>query len=217
MDMNTSSGEFEGLLRQAAAGEQQAVAALFDQYRERLRRMVSLRMDQRLRGRLGTSDVLQEAFLDMARRLQEYAALADYPFFLWLRQLVGQRLIDLHRQHLSVQKRSVDLEVSLSRVESPEVSADSLAGMLVDRLSTASQIVELAELQEGVRAALEQLPVADREILAMRHFEMLTNGECARILGLNVSAASKRYLRALRRIRTLLEANPGFPDIFSPS
>lgn len=215
--MNSRSSDFEGLLRQAVAGEQQAVVTLFDQYRERLRRMVSLRMDRRLRSRISTSDVLQEAFLDVARRIQEYATLADYPFFLWLRQLVGQRLVDLHRQHLSAQKRNVDLEVSLSRTASPEVSADSFAGLLVDRLSTASQAIELAELQAGVQAALEQLPVTDREILAMRHFEMLTNRECAQILGLTLTAASKRYLRALGRIRELLEANPGFPEMFQSS
>lgn len=215
--MNQSSSEFDGLLRQAVAGEQQAVVTLFDQYRERLRRMVSLRMDRRLRSRVSTSDVLQEAFLDVARRIQEYANLADYPFFLWLRQLVGQRLVDLHRQHLAAQKRNVELEVSLSRAGSPEVSADSFAGILVDRLSTASQAIELAELQAAVRAALEQLPVVDREILAMRHFEMLTNRECAQILGLTITAASKRYLRALRRIRESLEANPGFPDLFTLS
>lgn len=215
--MHDSTGDIDSLLRQAVAGEQQAVVTLFDEYRERLRRMVSLRMDRRLRSRISTSDVLQEAFLDVARRIQEFAALADYPFFLWLRQLVGQRLVDLHRQHLGTQKRNAEFEVSLSHIESPEISADSLAGLLVDRLGTANQIAELVELQQGVRAALEQLPGSDREILAMRHFEMLTNHECARALGLTVSAASKRYLRALRRIRELIEDNPGFPDIFSQS
>ena len=89
------------LLQRAGAGDAQALGELFAHYRDRLRQMVRLRLDRRLQGRIDPSDVLQEVYIDFAKRLPEYAADPSMAFYLWLRSVTGQRLIDLHRQHLA--------------------------------------------------------------------------------------------------------------------
>jgi RNA polymerase sigma-70 factor (ECF subfamily) len=121
--MASDPSDIDDLLRRAGGGDTEALALLFDRYRERLRQMVRLRLDRRLYGRLDPSDVLQEAYLDLARRFPEYAAKPALPFFLWLRWLTGQRLIDLHRQHLGTKMRDAGQEVSLYRGALPQASS----------------------------------------------------------------------------------------------
>src|SRR5437764_1183073 len=103
--MTDTGNTMDDLLAQATAGDAVALGTLFARYRDRLRNMIRLRLDHRLCGRLDPSDVLQEAYLDVARRFPEYVAAPAVPFYLWLRTLTGQRLIDLHRQHLGAQMR----------------------------------------------------------------------------------------------------------------
>jgi RNA polymerase sigma-70 factor (ECF subfamily) len=123
------------LLRSALAGDESALAALFDGYRERLRRMIPLRLDRRLSGRVDTSDVLQEAYLDVRRRLGEYTRDPDaMPFHLWLRLIAGQRLTDVHRAHLGTQMRHAGIEGSLHRGPFPQASSISLAAQLLVRV-----------------------------------------------------------------------------------
>src|SRR3954451_23947398 len=114
----------------ATRGEgERALVAMFAQHRDRLRRMVRLRMDRRLQGRIDPSDVLQEAYLDVARRTREYLANPAMPVFLWLRWITGEKLLVLHRRHLGAQIRDVDQEVSLHRGSLPQASSISLAAM----------------------------------------------------------------------------------------
>jgi RNA polymerase sigma-70 factor (ECF subfamily) len=166
--------------------------------------MVRLRLDRRLQGRLDPADVLQEAYLDVARRFREYAAEPAMPFYLWLRLLTGQRLVDLHRQHLGTKMRDAGLEVSLHRGGFPRASSASLAELLLGRLTTASKAAIRAETQLRVQEALNALDEIDREVLVLRHFEMLSNEETAQVLGLKPSAASNRHIRALRRLREIM-------------
>ena len=201
--------ELRDLLTRAGRGDEQALAALFGRYRDRLREMVRLRLDRRLQGRLDASDVLQEAYLDFARRLPEFLNGPTVPFFLWLRGLAGQRLIDLHRRHLGAQMRDAGQEVSLYRGATPAASSASLAEQLLGRLTSASQAAIRAETQLRVQEALNGMDPLDREILALRHFEMLSNGETAQVLGIRKSAASNRYVRALKRLKELLGGIPG--------
>ncbi len=126
----------DDLLGRAKAGDERALGELFSQYRDRLERMVRLRLDRRLYGRLDPADVLQDAYLDLARRFGEYASCPATPFFLWLRGLVGQRLVDLHRRHLGAQMRGVGNEVSLHRGGFPQASSESLAHQLLGRLTS---------------------------------------------------------------------------------
>jgi RNA polymerase sigma-70 factor (ECF subfamily) len=197
-------------LRRAQGGDQQALAELFAHYRDRLRQMVRLRLDRRLHGRLDPSDVLQEAYLDVARRFPEYACDPAMPFYLWLRALTGQKLIDLHRQHLGAKMRDAGLEVSLYRGALPQASSVSLAQQLLGRLTSPSRAAIRAETQIRVQEALNSMDPLDREVLTLRHFEMLSNEETAQVLGISKKAASKRFIRALERLQDILTLLPGF-------
>jgi RNA polymerase sigma-70 factor (ECF subfamily) len=206
------SNESDDLLRRATAGDSQALAELFVHYRERLRQVVRLRLDRRLHGRLDPSDVLQEAYLDLARRFPEYAANPSLPFYLWLRALTGQKLIDVHRRHLGAKMRDAGQEVSLYRGALPQASSASLAQQLLGRLTSPSVAAVRAETQIRVQEALNSMDAIDREVLTLRHFEMLSNDDTARVLGISRKAASKRYIRALERLQEILALLPGFGD-----
>jgi RNA polymerase sigma-70 factor, ECF subfamily len=198
------------LLTQAKVGDQRAVAALFDRHRDRLRTMVRLRLDRRLCGRIDPSDVLQDAYLDVARRFPEYAAAPTVPLYIWLRSLTGQRLVDLHRHHLGAEMRDAGREVSLYRGALPAASSISLAQQLLAGLTSPTQAAIREELQLRLQEALNSMDPVDREVVVLRHFEELTNVEVAEILGIEAPAASKRYIRALRRLKAILAAVPGF-------
>jgi RNA polymerase sigma-70 factor (ECF subfamily) len=200
----------DDLLGRARAGDAQARADLFARCRDRLRRMVRLRLDRRLQGRVDPSDVLQDAYLDYARRFPEWVERPAMPFFLWLRLLTGQKLVDLHRRHLGAQMRDAGQEVSLYRGALPQASSAALAAHLLGRLTSASQAAVRAETQVRVQEALNGMEPIDREILTLRHIEMLRNEEAAEVLGLGKSAASNRYIRALRRLKEALGDWPGF-------
>src|SRR5262249_15720466 len=158
-------------------------------------------------------DVLQEAYLDVSKRVAEYRADPAMPFYLWLRFLTGQRLMAIHRQHLGTQMRDAGQEVSLYRGALPQASSISLAPPLLGRLTTASQAAIRTEMQIRLQEALNSLDPIDREILALRHFEELSNNEVAQILGIQKSAASNRYIRALKRLKAVLVTIPGFLDV----
>jgi RNA polymerase sigma-70 factor (ECF subfamily) len=210
--MTSDLSDYDDLLQRAMAGDAQALSELFSRYRERLRRMVRLRLDRRLYGRLDPSDVLQDAYLDVARRFPEYTAKPTLPFFLWLRSLTGQRLIDLHRQHLGAQMRDAGQEVSLYRGALPPASSASLANQLLGRLTSPTQAAVRAEMQIRLQEALNAMDPLDREVVVLRHFEELSNAETAEVLGIQKSAASKRYIRAIQRLKDILDSVPGFFD-----
>ena len=199
------------LLRRALAGDESALAMLFDDYRDRLRRMIRLRLDRRLSGRVDSSDVLQDAYLDVRKRLAEYARdPAAMPFHLWLRLVAGQRLTDVHRHHLGAQIRDAGMEVSLHRGPFPQASSVSLAAQLLGRMTSASKAAIRAEHKLIVQEALNGMDPIDREVLALKHFEQLSTAEIARVLGLSKAGAGSRYLRAIKRLRAVLEQVPGF-------
>jgi RNA polymerase sigma-70 factor (ECF subfamily) len=204
------------LLQKALAGDDQALAGLFVHYRDRLERMVALRLDRRLQGRIDPADVLQDAYFILARRFAEYAARPAVPFFVWLRQLVGQKLIDAHRHHLGALARDAGQEVSLDHGALPQASSVSLVAQLMGRLTSASRASMRAETQLRVQEALNNMEPIDREVLVLRHFEMLSNDETAEILGLRKTAASNRYIRALKRLQAALSPAPGPEDVPRP-
>jgi RNA polymerase sigma-70 factor (ECF subfamily) len=203
------AGDLAELLAQAAAGNATALNQLFSRYRKRLKQMVHLRLNRRLQGRIDDSDILQEAYLEAAKRLPEYLANRPLPFFLWLRYLTGEKLIDAHRRHLGAKMRDAAQEVSLHRGPMPAASSASLAAQLLGRLTSPSQAAIKAETRLRVQEILNKMDPFDREVLALRHFEQLTNAEVAQTLGLNESTASSRYLRALKRLKDELCDLPG--------
>ena len=191
-------------LEQLRAGGDEAVAALFSQYEDRLRKMVNYRLDRRLYGRVDAGDVLQEAYLEAARRLGDFLKRPTVPFFVWLRQITSQVLIDNHRRHLA-KMRNANQEVRIHRGAYVQASSLSLAAQLVGNLTSPSRVAMREELLEQLREALDGMDELDREVLALRHFEELTNNEVAEVLGLQKAAASNRYVRALKRLKGILE------------
>jgi RNA polymerase sigma-70 factor, ECF subfamily len=208
--MSAIQDDASGILRRIADGDDGAAAELFATHRDRLRIMVRLRLDRRLQGRLDPSDVLQEAYLDIARRAPEYAANPTMPPYLWLRFLTAQRLMLLHRYHLGTQMRDAGQEVSLFHGTLPQASSVSLAQQLLGHLTSPTQAAARAELQLRVQEALNAMDALDREVLTLRHFEMLTNEETAAVLGIRKSAASNRHVRALRRLKEILGPVPAW-------
>ena len=205
-----------GTLQRAGGGDQAAWAQVLAPHRDRLRRMVALRLDQRLRGRIDPSDVLQEAFLQAAQAWPKYLERPEQPVFLWLRWLTGMALELVHRKHLGVQARDADREVQLLDRPWPEVSSVALAAQLLGRDTRPSVAAIRAERQRRLQGALNAMDPLDREVLALRHFEELTNAEVARELQLKESAASKRYIRALHRLKEILASLPGGLAEFRP-
>jgi RNA polymerase sigma-70 factor, ECF subfamily len=201
------------LLDRAAAGDAAAVTELFSRYRKRLKRMVRLRLNRQLQGRLDDSDILQEALLEAAKRLPEYLADKPLPFFIWMRHITGQKLIDAHRRHLGAKIRDAGHEVSLHRGAMPAASSASLAAQLLGRLTSPSQAAIKAETRLRVQEVLNRMDPIDREVLALRHFEQLNNAEVAATLGINESTASSRYLRALKRLKDEVQQIPGLFEI----
>jgi RNA polymerase sigma-70 factor, ECF subfamily len=199
----------EDLLSRAAAGDSVSLGALLELYRPRLRRMVGLRLDPRLQGRVDSSDVLQEAFIDAARRLGDYVREPKAPFFLWLRFLTGQKLLELRRRHLGAEARDAGREVSLYRGSMPEASSACLAAQLVGKVTAPLKAAIRAEMKLRLQEALNGMDPMDREVLALRHFEQLSNAEVAEVLGLAGSGASSRYLRALKRLKEIMATVPG--------
>jgi RNA polymerase sigma-70 factor (ECF subfamily) len=210
--MTQESSESSELCRRIECGDEAALLELFARHRDRLKRMVRLRLDRRLQGRLDPSDVLQEAYLDVARRAREYLASPAMPVFLWLRWITGQRLVTLHRKHFGSKARDVGLEVSLHHGALPQATSVSLAAMLLGWLTSPTRAVLRAELQLRVQEVLNVLDPIDREILTLRHFEELNNNETAEVLGISKTAASNRYVRALKRLKDALAGIPGLLD-----
>jgi RNA polymerase sigma-70 factor, ECF subfamily len=179
-------------------------------HRNRLRRMIALRLDRRLRGRIDPSDVIQEAFLEATERHPEYVQQSDpMPPFLWLRFLTLQRLQIVHRQQLGTRSRDPRREIPIGGDAFPAATSAALAAQLLGRDTRASHAAIRAERKRRLHEALDRMDPVDREVLVLRHFEQLTNGECARVLGLEESASTKRYLRALSRLKGILSSLPG--------
>src|SRR5262249_12363307 len=156
-------------------------------HRGRLRRMVAMRLDRRLRGRVDASDIIQDAYMDAAAGLPEYARRGEMPFFLWLRWLTGMKIHRAHRNHLGCQVRDAGREVSIERGAMPRAPSAAIAARLIGRLTSASAIAIRRERRARLQEALEAMDPIDREILVLRHLEELTNGESALSLGIQES------------------------------
>ena len=217
MDPTTAGPDAEAdALARAAAGDPAAWRSLLDPHHPRLRRMVAVRLDARLQGRIDPSDVLQEAYLDAARGLKEYARDPQAPVYLWLRSLAVTRLAKAHRHHLGAQARDAGREVSIYRGPGPQASSAALAAQLLGHEPRPSEAVHRAERKLLLEEALNGMDPVDREVLALRHFEQLSGPEAAAVLGITEAAAGKRFIRALRRLKDILSKLPGGPETLRP-
>jgi RNA polymerase sigma-70 factor, ECF subfamily len=195
-------------LARARGGDPDALSALLVEHTPKLVRMVELRMESTQRRRVEPADVVQDALLEATRRFPEWCTRTSYPFRVWLRLLTAQALARTHRHHLGTQKRDAQREGRLEASRT-NVSSARAADWLAASQTSPSQAAGRAEVRALVLGALEQLDELDREILALRHFEQLSNEEAAAELGIEPAAASKRFARALQRMRPALKALQG--------
>jgi RNA polymerase sigma-70 factor, ECF subfamily len=210
--MTHELNEHDELIERVARGDEAALARMFSFYHDRLWRIVNFRLDRRLRGRVDADDVMQEAYLNAAQRMDKF--LYDHPrsLFIWLRMIVTQTLVDVHRRHIGAQKRDASREFSVNSGWSTTSTSNSLSFHLLGHLTSPSQAAIRAELSDQIDQALAGMNEIDREVLALRHFEELTNIETSQVLEMSEQAASIRYIRAISRLRKVLEVLPGLND-----
>lgn len=197
------------LVNRVIQGDRDALAELFSLYRPRLWRLVAFRLHPQLQGRIDADDVLQDAWLRAIDRIESFLKDAATSPFLWFRTIVSQTLVDLHRFHMGAQKRSAAREFSINRGWSTESTSSAMSFHLQQPTKSPSSTLGRAEQAKQLEAALQGMNENDREVLALRHFEELSNSETARVLNMTEQAASARYVRALARLKQTLEVFPG--------
>ncbi|MEO1616150.1 MAG: sigma-70 family RNA polymerase sigma factor [Planctomycetota bacterium] len=198
------------LLKLAIGGDETALAELFAQFKDHLRRIVAFRLDSRLKGRVDPSDILQEAFIDLLRRLPEFPE-KNMSFFVWLRLVTNERVLAFHREHLNTQKRDPRREQRIQPAYSGASSVLLAAHLMGNFSSVAGKAIQ-AEQNANLQAVLDSMDPIDREVIALRIFEGLTNSEAAEVLELTKQTTSKRFIRAIRRLREILSTLPGFNE-----
>jgi RNA polymerase sigma-70 factor (ECF subfamily) len=207
--MPDESPTTDQLLALAAAGDATAWGALITIHQERLLRMVAFRMDARLRGRIDAADVVQDAFVEASAHREDYFRTPAVPLFLWLRGVVSNKLLELHRHHLGTHMRDAKRERPLDAPRGSDDTSAALSAYLTAGLTRPSVAAVRGEVRARLAEALDGMDPTDREVLAMRHFEQLSNMEAAQVLGIQERAAAKRYLRALERLKKILSELPG--------
>jgi RNA polymerase sigma-70 factor (ECF subfamily) len=201
------------LMRRVSEGDENALDQLFSVHRDRLLRMIRLRLDRRIQGRVDSTDILQEAYLDVFKNLGEYIESPSTSFFIWLRNVVGLKLAEVHRRHLAIQKRDVRRDISIYRGALPALNSVSLAAQLLGQLTTPSQTAMKTEMRIRLQEVLDCMDEIDCEVIAMRHFEQLNSQEVADVLGMSKSGASSRYIRAIQRLKEELSQFSEFGDL----
>jgi RNA polymerase sigma-70 factor (ECF subfamily) len=191
--------------REGRRERESLLADFFTRWRPRLYAMVELRLDRRVRRRLSPSDVIQDAFVEAAKMLPKYLRDPRLPIFLWVRLVIADTLYDIHRKHLRAKGRDVRREEATGHGSAgPEASSVVLAGKLAAQRLSPSEAAAASERRKALAEAIERLEASDREILALRAFEMLSNAEAALVLEIQPATARQRYWRALRRLKALL-------------
>ncbi len=201
--MSDSTNETESLIEQAVKGDTLAAERLLMMHRDRLKRMVQVRIDPQLRARVDPSDIVQETLFEGSERLAKYLREQPIPFYPWLRQVAWDQLIKMREKHVQAQKRSVKRETRHSMVL-PDESVMQLAQQLVGGMSSPSQKAVRNEMRDRIRSILDEMESHDREVLVMRYLEQLSVTEIAALLELTESGVKSRHRRALMRLTQLL-------------
>ena len=188
-------------------GGQNALADLLALHQEKLERIVAFRLAPYLRSRVDPADVLQEAYFEISRRINEFLDGSPVSFFVWIRQKTIQTLIDIHRNHTR-EKRDAQRELSLASSPYGQTTSISIARLLLDDITSPSQAAVREEEIQQLQSALESMNETDREVIAMRHFEHLNNLQVAEVLDISPTAASNRYVRAAAKLSEILNHFP---------
>jgi len=208
LDVLDNSSETNRLLRGSDQGQLQAWDALLQRHHDRLRRMVSLRIDHRLRGWIDPSEVVRLAWIEACNRRGEYLDRPPGSFFLWMRGLAGAQLQEIQQQRLGEELPRTDRPLSLHRDSLPPATSFALAAQLLGQQGSPSQAALRSRRLLQLEDALNSMDAVEREVLALRHFEQLDNAETAALLQIDEGSASRTYLRALKRLREILNSLP---------
>jgi RNA polymerase sigma-70 factor (ECF subfamily) len=209
--------DLSGLVERASGGDAEALRALLVRDRERLKRIVRLRLSRVLQGRVTELDVLREVGEEAARRLDEYRQAAALPFFLWMRHLTCLKLAEIHRRHFGTpegdRSDSVAVEVTLHGGGLPIIDAALLAAQLCGASPSASRAAaaDKVEARLCVQELLKSMDAIDREVLALKHFERLTFREIALVLGMSPARVGGHYLQAIQHLKEILPWALGSP------
>lgn len=184
----------------------QAIGRLIQKYQDRLERVIAFRMDSKLKSRIDPADVLQDAFVEATQRIDDYKSCAQkMSFFLWLRFITLQKLNQLYRHHLGVQARDAARDVAIYQHVNGPMTSVVLAAQLLGKMTSPSHAAIREENKRRIEKALSEMEDMDREVLALRHFEHLSNIETAQLLELSETASSNRYFRAVRRLKSIMD------------
>ena len=206
-----NSDETVELIADVQNGDGDARNDLLERHRKALRRMIDMRLDRKIRGRVDASDIVQDVLVTADRRLNDFLDKPEVPFFIWLRKLAQDRVIDVHRKHRASAKRSVDREQAWTFQVNNDESTIQLANQLRDDGITPAAAATLEEFRKHFEDVLNGMDDTDREIIVMRHYEFMTNKQVSVALDLSEHAASMRYVRALRKAGKLLRKE-GFDE-----
>lgn len=200
------------IIEKLRESREEALAEMYSLVRERLRRVIDFRLDYRLGGRVSQSDVLQDTYVRAAQRIDSYLQKPEMPFFVWLRLEANQRLHEIHRFHFGAEKRDIRREVKLGAKGGERAGETSvqLAAHIVAQMTSASGLFQKAQQIEALEKTLSEMNDTDREVIALRHFEELSNIETAKVLDIAPEAASKRYIRALKRLKEIMQQHAAF-------
>lgn len=210
--MSASTANVDELLERLRVGDREAFAELFDRHRDRLYRIVSIRMDRRLAGRVDADDILQEIYLDAASRIEHFIDSHSGSFFVWLRLVATQTMANIFRRHLDAKMRDAKREVSIHSGRTYETPTTPIAMQLLGHLTSPSRAAIREESARQLELAIDNMRPIDREVILLRHFEQLDNKEVADVLGIHEKAASIRYIRAISRLKDLVAEIPGFEE-----
>ena len=195
--------EDQELVKRLQADGEDGLAEVLAHFQPRLRQMIQVRIHPAISGRIDPSDVIQEVYLDAAQQIDGYLQDRKVALYVWLRTLTWERLIKLQRRHLGTQRRDARREASL-----PADSTMCLARQLISKQTSPSQALIRDELQRRVQGAIDTLRDEDRDVILMRDFEGMSNGEVAQTLAISPSGATKRYGRAIFRLKLAMDAAP---------
>jgi RNA polymerase sigma-70 factor, ECF subfamily len=202
--MSNTNVKTNDLSRRLSEGDRNALAELFTQYRDRLAQMLQFRMPAQLAGRVGIDDLLQESYLAAEKRIDAFEHTDEHGPFVWLRLITLQTLTDQCRRHLAAQRRDAGRELSVhARIPMQGATTASIASLLIGDLTSPSGVIMRAEAIEQLETSIDGMDPIDREVLVLRHFEMLSNTETAAVLDITPKAASIRYVRAIRRLKDI--------------
>lgn len=191
-------------LQRLRDGDPDALGELFDEHQQRLLHIIRVRMDRRMAARVDAEDVLQEVYLDVATRVRHFIDNHSGSFFIWLRLVTNQTMANLYRRHLDTKMRDARRDVSMNTGKTYDTQTRPIAMQLIGHLTSPSKAAIRQESIERLELAIDELKPTDREAIALRHFELLDNKEVAEVLGIKEKAASIRYIRAIRRLKTAI-------------